>query len=349
MRAYWLAGFALLTSSLVNFLHFNGYPIFSLVTGIVLLFFATVLLLPAMVAGNGRVAASLASVPLAWLAIALHDLPYPTIGAIVFAALVYRFGERALKFTAVVGAVTAILAPLSPARPQFDFGEQVEGVRNDLVPQVRIVLDQNGPLDYSDLGYETDDAYFTQFHTTAQSVPPIIEGHVQELRGEGYEVETWQSRWVDVCDDYCTTYWHSSLVPVRELPLRDRLIIVSLEFAKLAVGHRYDLNPVSLNGREALERVVRRSHDLRPGEALVAHVIFPHSPFAFDADCNVKPVENWRGLHSRGSKQAYEEQALCAKSIVAGLAEDQHILLQSDHGNRIDSDYHALYVTRAPR
>jgi hypothetical protein len=82
-----------------------------------------------------------------------------------------------------------------------------------------------------------------------------------------------------------------------------------------------------------------------PGPKFVfAHLLVPHEPFVFDADCSPRPLE-WREEaheeNDRAMRMAYAEQVRCVNrqvlSLVDRLLKDSEpppiILLQADHGN----------------
>ena len=94
----------------------------------------------------------------------------------------------------------------------------------------------------------------------------------------------------------------------------------------------------------------------KPGDFFFAHLLLPHSPYIFDANCNLRPIANWwltRGTSqpSRAADphetrkrhyQDYFEQLTCTYRHLENLMveiERNHpnivVIFQGDHGSRI--------------
>jgi arylsulfatase A-like enzyme len=130
------------------------------------------------------------------------------------------------------------------------------------------------------------------------------------------------------------------------------------------------------------ERLAEDLAEAQPGSLYYAHMMVPHSPYAYDAECEVRPMRDWLTnsaghgmLMSNSSKSIaarvplYLEQLECTNRQVArlfdrmreaGVFDDTVILVHGDHGSRIAkydgrvgrtellARYSTLFALRAP-
>lgn len=327
------ATIAILLGSFVSYIQYNAYPVLS---GATLFMFSMAMLVGVVVAGASFASNKLMIIlaaGLGYLGAGLFGLGWPIFGATFLGSLVALKNVRGLGMIAIVFGFVGLTSPLRPVPPAIERGPEAEG-RTTLQPLVHIILDAQAPVDYTDLGY----SYWTNAEAvswrTKVSLPNIVNGYPDYLTRKGYSVEIWQSDYFDFCSARCTEFRNHSLDLVQELDLEDQHLIVAGSFLSQLEEHELPYQLWALNSRRALEQVVDRAHELGPGEALVAHVIMPHSPYVLDDKCHVKPVREWKARHHDGAALAYDEQVQCAKSIIARLPENAHVIVHGDHGHR---------------
>jgi hypothetical protein len=114
----------------------------------------------------------------------------------------------------------------------------------------------------------------------------------------------------------------------------------------------------SFTGLDALDRVVRELRTAKAGTAYFAHLMLPHSPFLFRADCSMRQPAEWpspewmvQGAEPRGPAAsawtterltAYHEQVQCLHDRLSRLLEELQsrpeavwVVLHGDHGSRV--------------
>ena len=104
----------------------------------------------------------------------------------------------------------------------------------------------------------------------------------------------------------------------------------------------------SVAGPEILRDVSRRIRMIEPGQAIIAHVMFPHFPYVLDGACEMKGISDWaKPLRYDPSAdidtiyRAFVEQDTCAHSLVMELIkntserDDLIVIVHGDHGSRI--------------
>ena len=213
------------------------------------------------------------------------------------------------------------------------------------------------------------------------------------LSAAGYRTYVLQSMEVDMCGgradrfgaEACVAYPTFSLSPIMKLPLPvstkasgllSRLAGQSRRYRRVRTVynrwsgalHRFGSpipswswdreipNMSALNSMNALDRIASEVGSLKPGEALVAHLLLPHYPYAFMSNCSVRlPIKNWKtrhpaiqGPHTEESREEryelYLEQVGCLYLRLneifsdlrsAGTYDETVILLHGDHGSRI--------------
>ena len=204
--------------------------------------------------------------------------------------------------------------------------------------------------------------------------------YLSGLARRGYRLEILQTDFVDFCSDAtyekCVTYWSASLAPTLSLPWgpADRARLIAIKFAALSTIARGLQEPWNLLAPR-LRRHGFRAEDLRihssaasstvaamlafdmlrdsaariqPGQALFAHLLLPHYPYAVASDCRYLPHGKWkvrRFVHAqRVRESAYFDQLRCAQRkvdlVLDALAKspagaNSIVIIHGDHGSRI--------------
>lgn len=219
------------------------------------------------------------------------------------------------------------------------------------------------------------DAYSPHYRSK-ESIPAFL-GQADWFAGlaqAGYRVRVVQSSFLDLCDEAraaeCRTYWRENLNGLREADLstgdRARLLAVHLArqsvvaLAVSAVGeslakgrlaahaplkHAGEAN--GINSVRELARLEGVVAEMGAGEALVAHVLAPHFPYAVDATCAARPFAGWRtpwdDVPVEERAAAYRAQVMCVTGLVDRIAAAADrasggryvMIVQGDHGSRI--------------
>jgi hypothetical protein len=116
------------------------------------------------------------------------------------------------------------------------------------------------------------------------------------------------------------------------------------------------VSPLSV--RPVLGRVARDLKQLGPGDMFFVHVLFPHYPYVYQRDCELRPeVKSWQvEVPLRGERRnttesrargypKYLDQVSCTQKIMAelfasmkesGSFDEAIIVVHGDHGSRLD-------------
>ena len=219
------------------------------------------------------------------------------------------------------------------------------------------------------------DAY-SPYYRSRESIPAFLgeADWIGALNARGYDVSVVQSSFSDLCEGEgvatCRTYWRENLNGLREADLssadRARLLLVHLArqsvvaLAVSAVGEGVEKRALpthaplkhvgeanGINSVRELARLEAEVARMGEGEALVAHVLAPHFPYAHDAGCTVLPFARWRtpwdAVPVEERAAAYVAQVQCVTSLVeriAAAADEASggrfvMIVQGDHGSRI--------------
>jgi hypothetical protein len=88
----------------------------------------------------------------------------------------------------------------------------------------------------------------------------------------------------------------------------------------------------------------------RRGELFVAHLMLPHSPYIYDADCRLLPLDQWRERRTVMTAETrtelyarYARQLSCTTRLVRQMLDaipeevrsDSIVIVQGDHGSRL--------------
>ena len=236
--------------------------------------------------------------------------------------------------------------------------------------------------------------------------------YVARLIAQGYAVRVHQSDFIQLCAEpgvvSCETYPSAGVGVLQELPLR------TLEKARLIAGtfltrsklsseaiDRYDdgralmakagvqlprsewfYRVSSVNGIAAMRRFAHVLSGATRGQAYVAHVLFPHSPFLYSNACALRPFSQWGAPANPGdtppaptaASARYDAQVRCSMQLVGEMIQaippdvltDAIIVVHGDHGSRLGrvdarmlmaedlspdnyrSIYSTLFAVRAP-
>lgn len=332
---------AVTAGSVINFIGQNGYPILSLATLV-----AVILSVPiALFVG----AASRSKIGLVAAAFVVGSLAFHfnnplgsmaklgVLAGLAFAALVYFKGERPFGFLAVAFAAVAVTSPLF-AKPFLVRPDPVEGT-SDLPPYIHIILDEHEPGGFADFAHWPN-AYSRHLHT-ANAVPDIIGDFPARLKAKGYAVEIWQTDFLQFCEDHCATYTQGTFSQLHQMPWREQLQVLSEAYGRrLAIFRSHFTSrtmPSALNGKSVFEEFIDRSKSLGRGEAIIFHALLPHYPYAYTADCELKPLDQWARPHAGKDRlESYAEQRQCAEMLARrAFRDDAIILVHGDHGTRI--------------
>ncbi len=216
--------------------------------------------------------------------------------------------------------------------------------------------------------------------------------YFEHLVRRGYALRIYQSDHLDMCAAAtrvisCYTYQPSSLAGLASLDVSNveklpviagaflarseiyervkRTYASSREYLLEAAGiplPRWDWErfaPASLGSMPVFDRVAADLRQSRPGQVFVAHLLMPHDPYVFAADCEPRPPRLWvtradasdaivpGGVTTRQSRESryrlYFDQILCTQrriaelldAIPAPLRADAIIVVQGDHGSRL--------------
>lgn len=226
--------------------------------------------------------------------------------------------------------------------------------------------------------------YFLSFGTSApvllsqQSARATPErfDYFDRLAGEGYAINVRGANFIDLCTGQavtdCRQYPYAGLEALTRFPMtttdRAKTLAISLAgMSSLAAGiyNQTALVASRLGVRDlmVMRNLVKTSTpkaaltliDLQRelshpqyGQVYFAHLLLPHEPYVFDADCRVKPHAEWH-TESQGASRAernadYQAQVRCMHSLLGRLFDTLDrsasgraavVIVQGDHGSRI--------------
>lgn len=344
-RAF-VAAWAVIASGPVFFIVQAGYPPLSFLIAAAAIASALPAFAIGAAASTGRLGSVASAVAIGVTAAAFHSpwdsllwLAVMPVLVGMLALWVHLKGDRVIGMIAVVFAAIGLLSPLN-VRPFFKPAPG-EVPSNDLPPIVHVILDEHGPGGWPEFAHWPR-AYSRHFHTV-NAIPDMLDGYEARLRDKGYAVETWQSEFLEFCNTNCATYGNASLTFLSDLPFQERSVIALSTYVRKrpmleSVFPNYWL-PTPINAERVFGLFTDRLQRLQPGEAVIFHSLLPHYPWAFDANCARRPLNEW-GYRSRDTlairHERYQSQRSCTESILAeAIPESAIVVLHGDHGNRI--------------
>jgi hypothetical protein len=209
--------------------------------------------------------------------------------------------------------------------------------------------------------------------------------YFEEMTRRGYRIDVVQSDYLDFCRSSgqisissCLTYPLETLDVVEGAPLApaEKARVISGVYVRLSsllsgmldrlgsVYRAYGRQPPwltarvsSLSAMRVLDQLTSDLPRIGPGSLVFVHLMLPHFPYAYDAECRLEPLpRNWLWASVRGtgfrnspvSRQQryarYLEQMACLSAklggffdamAAAGVLDEARILVHSDHGSRI--------------
>jgi hypothetical protein len=206
------------------------------------------------------------------------------------------------------------------------------------------------------------------------------------LARQGYAIRVLETDFMDFCGNStaraaCTSYRVKSLDALDGLdaPAREKVRVVAgmylersylyskvrehyIELRRHGAGwlpewgwERTRVGPVS--SMAAFDEVIARMAKARRGEMMFAHLLLPHYPYVYDANCHTRPPSEWldrtdvegksvanNTRESRARRyESYFGQVACVEkkidemiaAIPAPLQHDAIIVVHGDHGSRI--------------
>jgi hypothetical protein len=148
--------------------------------------------------------------------------------------------------------------------------------------------------------------------------------------------------------------------------IRPMLVAQGIPVPRIPVNSIWTLHRIrgySVNAMAMLDKLKDAIAYMPPGQALVAHVMLPHFPYAYYGDCTLRPIGDWK-WGDRGdlneirtpewrveTYEAYLEQLQCLYRKLgdlfthikeAGLFENSIIVAHGDHGSRFSIHHPSL-------
>ncbi len=216
-----------------------------------------------------------------------------------------------------------------------------------------------------------------------------LNAYFSEMTERGYRLHVYQSDYIDFCRDgagrplsdaldACFTYSVESPAVLGMLstePMTKARLLAAMyskqSYAVTNVRFRYALFQLSPRGRKlglpplqalpkmssisarpVFDRLADGLAEVEPGHLYFAHLLLPHYPYAFDANCVMRPdFSKWLGIGSRNTEAArarryamYLEQVQCTLDLLgrifdrmdaAGRFAGARVIVHGDHGSRI--------------
>jgi hypothetical protein len=202
---------------------------------------------------------------------------------------------------------------------------------------------------------------------------------VQNLIDLGFSTTVIESSHLRLCGDdqplHCRTYSRVSnlhAIEKLDLPLKHRveIALISLHehyYFGAKTVYVYQRAAIALNALRSrpfpqsyanfarpplntsmLRDMEKQMTDLQPGEAIIAHLLIPHFPYALDPECGFRGPSDWgypvRRDNYEGAARAYRtfwDQAICTGNLVGQVLDhvadrdDVVVFVHGDHGGRI--------------
>jgi hypothetical protein len=214
--------------------------------------------------------------------------------------------------------------------------------------------------------------------------------YFEDMHRAGYEIHAFQIVTVDVCSQSanigvsCYTEDQTGIKEIENLKLlpSSKVMLIYQIYAKLSeiddvfqyldtLAHDFaeqngwnwpewwskGVGLGSIRAKHTMSLLTEEVAHSRPGQLFFAHLVFPHHPFIYDANCKARDPADWELLahdpkplppnttQSRPRRYArYLEQVQCLSKRLAkmfgrweeaGILDRARIIIQGDHGSRI--------------
>ena len=215
---------------------------------------------------------------------------------------------------------------------------------------------------------------YSRYYQTKMSVPSLLGPSPAEagnawfdrLREQGYKIHVIQSDFLRYGGDTSLTYTAEAIQHISRTAVssKEKAALVIGEFFKLSgyleppLGRRY-VHLSHLSSWEMIPELRAQVEEARPGQAVFAHILLPHSPYAFSDDCTMETVAaKWleslpQSAAPRRNTEAsralryplYLKQVLCVQEQLndifqalkdRGLWENSIVIIHGDHGPRLN-------------
>jgi hypothetical protein len=398
-----LAGAAVMTASVANFLNHNHYPLLRAEVGILLaILLALVVAMGLLYAVSGRIVRTVLQILLLCVALDLNFDGY--IVPVAAVALAVLLQGRAMPFLAVAASVVlmTVLAGMAVAErnQQGTSARTSIAQRADLPVLLHLILDEHIGVEglpgdmpeasamkeslkrlYVGNGFHLFGGAYSEHMRTVNAIPRVINfgvdrpwdyanrtrstltsnAYFDRLGADGYRIHVSQTDYMNYCANEfvvaCETRPAAEQTSIANAPLStgEKAYLLTTEFAKLSTAltmpaafyHRtfYGSQTVALPPLGPLSALDELSAELRSakrGDAYFVHVLLPHSPYALDANCELRNLADWRDQWNGPKRErvaAYLEQVGCLnrklEAVIEAVGKDAIVIVQGDHGYRI--------------
>ena len=192
------------------------------------------------------------------------------------------------------------------------------------------------------------------------------------LEARGYDLRVLQTDYLDLCSPAKAAPRQCSTTVLEDPTVLADSGIASPDVARVIVGMLLRRSALAgaatrwsglrlrrarvsaLSAMRAFDRLESEAAALGPGRALFAHLMLPHFPYVYDADCTLRPdPATWTNGEAMAARpadealarharrlyyRAYLRQLRCTARRVEGVldaaAPEAHIVVLSDHGSR---------------
>ena len=425
--AVFLTPALIMSSPLVSFLKFQGYPLLTAEVayaagGI----FVLSLGLGALARWCGRAGAAVAIAVAIILFVDFQfeaRLTYLAVGFVLLLVLGWFAARVLLPILAVVFAVVLLSTLVLPAqlhKADVAFASERD-IRTDLVPVLHIILDEQIGVEgieastvweqraredlkgfYLENGFRLFGGAYSNYAETFNSIPNVLNDtlsteswqyvsagadglsavgenrHLRQYSENGYGLRIYQSKYFNFCEApgltvlSCKSYNYTGLDNLDKLTqkalIRAELILARfLNRSRIYGIGRSVYQTLAARGFGNLRRLENNNYaplasypffdvlekDLAKatgGQVYFAHLLIPHRPFMFNADCDIVLDHAYDSLDRQSSewlveyRKAYYEQVGCTTRLMrglfgslrrSGLYDRLTIIVHGDHGSRI--------------
>lgn len=220
---------------------------------------------------------------------------------------------------------------------------------------------------YADNGFQLYGNAYSRWDDTIESLRNMLSsenvGWFGRLHDWGFKITTITSDYIPLAGDQTITYRLGGAIKTLT-----KVIIPDVDKAKLIMGlflksHGLKDHATPLTHFAAAEMIFELEDQImkaQRGQAIFAHIILPHSPYAFDRNCEMdRDISTWlpndayetapwrNNEYTRAERYPrYLNQMICVQRRMGvifelvkqrGLWEEAIIIIHGDHGSRIDT------------